>query len=153
VSFFLLTRIFREQYEDAHYMRLWFNHTELVAAKKSEKHGGGKLVWRFPVQKEYLNFMKQYAGGAQAVVHDVCTAWTLLTVSQPGWGSLGMSRTLNMSYLKTASAGDVLLLKCEVREHCSVNWLRVRRERIRADLGCVADCTDRITYGNDSRGA
>lgn len=75
------------------------------------------MVWRFPVQKEYLNTNQQFAGGAQAAVHDACTGWTLLTVAKPGfWASFGMTRTLNMSYLKSPQVGDVLRLDCKVSQ-------------------------------------
>lgn len=93
-------------------MLCWFSQVELVAAKGSDP---GELVWRFPVQKEYLNVDQLYAGGAQAAVHDVCTAWALLTVAKPGyWASLGSTRSLNMSFLKSASQGDIIQLKCKV---------------------------------------
>lgn len=75
----------------------------------------GSLDWRFPVQKEYLNFVHQLAGGAQAALHDVCTGWTLFTVAKPGyWESFGSSRTLNMSYLKIAKEGEILRLRTKV---------------------------------------
>lgn len=73
------------------------------------------MTWRFPVQKEYLNYKRMFAGGAQAALHDVCTAWTLLTVARPDyWAALGASRTLNISYLTAAREGEELVLETAV---------------------------------------
>lgn len=64
-----------------------------------------------------MNIHQQYAGGAQAAVHDTCTAWTLLTSAKPGyWPLLGSTRTLNMSYLGAPQAGDILRLESTVSE-------------------------------------
>jgi hypothetical protein len=67
------------------------------------------------VQKEYLSANQQYAGGAQATFHDVCTGWTLLTVARPGfWALSGSTRTLNMFFLKEPKSGDIMRLECKV---------------------------------------
>jgi acyl-coenzyme A thioesterase 13 len=74
------------------------------------------MTWRFPIQREYLNVNQQYAGGAQAAVHDTCTGWALLTVAKPGfWASLGSTRALNLSFLNAPSVGDTVRLECKVR--------------------------------------
>jgi hypothetical protein len=107
------------QFDPNQYLLRWFSQAELVTAKAGNHGGGGELVWRFPAQKEYLNVNRQYAGGAQAAVHDTCTAWTLLTVAKPGFrSSLGSTRTLNVSFLKALKLGDVVSLECKVCGLC-----------------------------------
>ena len=91
----------------------WFDQASLIAATADK---GGKMVWRFAVQSEYLNLSGSYSGGAQAAVHDVCTSWTLLIIARPDyWGQQGLSRSLNMSYLTSARKGDILRMETKVR--------------------------------------
>lgn len=104
-----------KQIDPNQYQVRWFDQLELLAASK-HKDGTGRLLWRFPVLKEYLQAFSTYAGGAQAAAHDNCTGWALLTIAKPGhWAALGSSRTLNISYLAAAQEGDVLLLEAKVR--------------------------------------
>ena len=104
-----------KQIDPNQYQVRWFDQLELLAASK-HKDGTGRLHWRFPVLKEYLQAFSTYAGGAQAAAHDNCTGWALLTIAKPGhWAALGSSRTLNISYLAAAQEGDVLLLEAKVR--------------------------------------
>ena len=111
-----------DQHDPNQFLTRWFAESELIAAK-SGKHGGGELVWRFPVQKEYLNGNQQYSGGAQAAVHDCCTGWTLLTIARPDfWATLGSTRTLNMSYLRAPAVGDILRLDCKVSKIELAQW-------------------------------
>lgn len=72
---------------------------------------------RFPVFAEYANVFQTLAGGAQATAHDFLTGFALLMIGQPGfWLSLGVSLSLNISFLQPAQIGDVLLMESEVSE-------------------------------------
>ncbi len=102
------------QIPDRQYTRAWFAQLELLEAKRTSK-STGKLVFRFPVQQEYLQQFQNLAGGAQAAFHDICTAWAMLTIAKPGfWLMTGRTTNLNVTYHKGAQLGEVLLLECEV---------------------------------------
>ena len=76
-----------------------------------------RAVYRFPVKQEYLNPAGGLHGGAAATFHDIGTSVLLNLVSRPGfWSTTGTTRTLNMTYLRPAMKGEVLLLECEVRD-------------------------------------
>lgn len=95
-------------------MELWFSKLELLEAQRTGKTTG-RLLFRFPVLEEYLTSLRSFAGGAQAAAHDLCTSWAMLTITQPGlWQSTGLTRSLNVTYLSQARAGDVLTMECEV---------------------------------------
>jgi len=91
-----------------------FDQLELIAAFEGDDEIA-RLLWRFPVQKEYMNHYGTLSGGAQASSHDSCTGCTLLAIAKPGyWSALGSSRTLNMSHFAPAHEGDVLQMETKV---------------------------------------
>lgn len=66
---------------------------------------------------EYANVFQTLAGGAQATAHDFLTGFALLMIGKPRfWHSLGVSLSLNISFLQPARIGDVLLMESEVNE-------------------------------------
>jgi acyl-coenzyme A thioesterase 13 len=92
-----------------------FDNTELISVTRLSG-STGKAVFRFPVLGEYSNVYKALAGGAHATAHDYFTGHALLMIAKPGfWLSLGTSLSLNLTFLKPAQVGDVLLLEAEVR--------------------------------------
>ncbi|KAL1586881.1 hypothetical protein WHR41_04024 [Cladosporium halotolerans] len=130
------------------YLQRWFAETTLVSAS-SGQNSDGSLDWRFPVQKEYLNFVHQLAGGAQAALHDVCTGWTLFTVAKPGyWESFGSSRTLNMSYLKIAKEGEILRLRTKIVSIGS-RVAMIRGELSRESDGQLISTSEHHMHNND----
>lgn len=54
-------------------------------------------------------------GGAQATIYDICTTLVLAVINQPGFfGALGVTRSLNVTYLKPVPMGETYLVECEV---------------------------------------
>lgn len=51
----------------------------------------------------------------QSAMHDVATSWVICLIQKPGfWETSGTSRTLNVTFLRPAVEGEVLLLDAEV---------------------------------------
>lgn len=91
-------------------MAPWFDSATISSASTS-----GHMTWRFPVLPFYINQFGGLAGGAQSAMHDYCTSWAMLTVARKGfWMSTGLTRALNMTYLRAAKVGEMLVLECEV---------------------------------------
>lgn len=54
-------------------------------------------------------------GGCTATLFDVCTTVALAPIAKPGfWAYAGVTRTLQVTYLRPMAQGDVVLIECEV---------------------------------------
>jgi len=54
-------------------------------------------------------------GGAAAALFDILTSITLLTIAKPGhWDTLGVSRTLTVTYLRPLPLGTKVFVDCAV---------------------------------------
>ena len=103
--------------EKPNFTRAWRDDLEIVEAKKLTENTA-RAVYRFPVRQEYLNPAGGLHGGAAATFHDIGTSVVLNLISRPGfWSTAGTTRTLNMTYLRPAMKGEILLLDCEVRKN------------------------------------
>lgn len=74
-----------------------------------------KVVFSYTVQKENCNRSGNLHGGCTASIFDFATSMPLALVNKPGfWFQLGVSRTLNVSYLKPIPCGSKILIECEI---------------------------------------
>ncbi|KAK1756000.1 putative thioesterase superfamily member [Echria macrotheca] len=74
-----------------------------------------KVTFTFQVQPPHLNSLGNMHGGCTATLFDLCTSSALFLVSRPGfWNYLGVSRCLNVTYLKPLPVGTRVLVECEV---------------------------------------
>ncbi|CAZ80910.1 unnamed protein product [Tuber melanosporum] len=75
----------------------------------------GTSTFEYTVAASHTNLMGNLHGGCAALIFDVCTTTALLPVAREGfWDYLGVSRNLNISYLRPAPVGTVLVIHSEV---------------------------------------
>lgn len=73
------------------------------------------ITLAFTVQPEHCNRLQNLHGGCCATLFDFSTTLPLLLVNRPGfWQFLGVSRSLNVTYLRPVPAGTEVLLHCEI---------------------------------------
>lgn len=69
----------------------------------------------FECRKEHTNRLGNCHGGCIATLFDFCTTTALIPVARPGyWAYMGVSRTLNVTYLRPVPLGEVVLIESEV---------------------------------------
>ena len=126
----------------------WLNAVEVIAAKKLSA-STARATFRFPVQHEYLNPAQGLQGGFQAAFFDVATTWTLDPIRKPGfWYLLGTTRSLNVTFLRPAQEGEVLLMECEIvhagKRLCLIKGVLLRER----DRAIISTC-EHNKYNND----
>lgn len=74
-----------------------------------------RVVFSFTVRPENCNASGNLHGGCTATLFDFATSMPLTFVNKPGfWLQLGVSRTLNVSYLRPIPCGSKILIDCEL---------------------------------------
>ncbi len=75
------------------------------------------VTFALTVQKPHCNNMHTLHGGCTATLFDICTTLALAFVARPECcGMLGVSCTLNMTYMAAARTGDQALVTCQIVE-------------------------------------
>jgi uncharacterized protein (TIGR00369 family) len=95
----------------------WMN--TLVPFLKIHSIGASKphppVTFSLTVQGAHCNNMQTLHGGCTATIFDICTTLALACVARPGcWDMLGVSRTLNITYMAPVRAGEQVLIACEI---------------------------------------
>ncbi|KAK3671880.1 hypothetical protein LTR78_008246 [Recurvomyces mirabilis] len=99
------------------------------------------VTFAFKVSRFYCNGSGNLHGGSQSAFFDVCTSIALMSIGKPGfWLNGGVSRTLNVTYLRPAPEGDDLIMECEiVSMGKSLALLKARLKR-ESDGALISTC-------------
>ena len=94
-------------------------------------------VFKFRVERFYCNISGNLHGGAQALFYDMLTSFAMQAIGVRGfWLNGGVSRTLEVTYLRPAPEGTELL--CEVEVMSTGKSLSFHRGVMkRADNGAI----------------
>jgi len=79
----------------------------------------GAVTWELAITPAYANLNNVMHGGAAGVIFDMCTTTALGPVMKHGyWEFLGgVSRTINISYLRAIPIGTTVRLHSQVLQH------------------------------------
>ncbi|KAK5657734.1 hypothetical protein OQA88_2807 [Cercophora sp. LCS_1] len=73
------------------------------------------MTFKFTPQPIHLNGLGNMHGGCIATLFDFCTSCALSLVSKPGfWNYLGVSRSINTTYLRPVPVYTEVLVECEL---------------------------------------
>lgn len=100
-----------------------------------------KIVFSYTVQENNANQRGSMHGGCTASLFDFATSLPLCLISKPGfWSYLGVSRTLNVTYLRPIPVGEKILIACELmgagQTMCTVRGVMTRQ----SDGAVLATC-------------
>jgi len=75
----------------------------------------GQTIFEYEVNKAHTNGLGNLHGGCCATIFDFCTSTALVPIAKPGfWTFVGVSRTLNVTYIRPMPVGEVVIVECEV---------------------------------------
>lgn len=86
---------------------------QLSSIEPIEPHAS--VTFALTVQQSHCNNMRTLHGGCTATIFDICTTLALASVARPGyWDMLGVTRTMNLTYMAAARAGDKVFITCQI---------------------------------------
>jgi acyl-coenzyme A thioesterase 13 len=75
----------------------------------------GTTTFLYTVQPSHCNRLGSLHGGCISTIFDLCTTSALCPIAKPGfWAFAGVSRTLNVTYIRPAPVGERVLVVSEV---------------------------------------
>ncbi|KAH8735958.1 hypothetical protein BGZ61DRAFT_489774 [Ilyonectria robusta] len=95
------------------WMRSLIPNLKLVSTNPTGPHPS--CTFAYTVQPENCNRLDNLHGGCAATLFDFSTTLPLALVNRPGfWEFMGVSRTLNVTYMRPVPVGEEVLLECEI---------------------------------------
>ncbi|KAH8804995.1 putative acyl-coenzyme A thioesterase 13, partial [Xylogone sp. PMI_703] len=75
----------------------------------------GSATFSYTVQEDHVNRLGNLHGGCTATIFDFLTTCALAPIAREGfWAYAGVSRTLNVTYLRPVPLGEEVVIECEV---------------------------------------
>jgi uncharacterized protein (TIGR00369 family) len=75
----------------------------------------GRVVFEYTCQPPHANRLGNLHGGCASTIFDIATTVALIPISKPGfWQYVGVSRTLNVTYLRPIPVGETVIIECDV---------------------------------------
>ncbi|KAM0719688.1 hypothetical protein Q7P37_003819 [Cladosporium fusiforme] len=113
-----------------------------------------RVTFRFVVQPEYLNPAGFLHGAAHTLFFDVCTTFCLgpLARAPDFWVTFGVSRSLQVSFLRPAAEGEMLVMECEtvdVGKRLALLKGVLKREKD----GAVVSTCEHLVFNSDAGAA
>jgi uncharacterized protein (TIGR00369 family) len=96
-------------------------------------HAQPRVTFTFTVRPEHCNRLYNLHGGCAATLFDFSTTMAILLANKPGfWQYLGVSRTLNVTYLRPIPDGQEILIENEIvqigKRMCTLRGVMKRKE-------------------------
>ena len=115
-------------------------HLKLHSTNKEGPHPS--VTFTYTVQADHCNRLQNLHGGCAATLFDFCTTMPLTLINKPGfWAYLGVTRTLQVTYIRPVPIGEEVFIECEIL-HAGKNLATMkgtmRRKRDNAVL-CVCE--------------
>lgn len=75
----------------------------------------GRVVFEYTCQPSHANRLGNLHGGCASTIFDIATTTALVPISKPDfWKFVGVSRTLNVTYLRPVPVGETVIIECDV---------------------------------------
>ncbi|KAF9881951.1 thioesterase superfamily protein [Colletotrichum karsti] len=102
------------QLKSGNWMREIMPHVTLLSINSQGPHPSA--TFSFTVQPDHCNRANNLHGGCAATLFDFLTTLPLALINdRPGyWQYLGVSRTLQCSYVRPAPCGEECIVECEI---------------------------------------
>ncbi|KAG9248471.1 putative acyl-coenzyme A thioesterase 13, partial [Calycina marina] len=86
-----------------------------ISLVSASANPAGTTTFSFTVQPEHCNRLGNLHGGCAATIFDVCTTTALAPIAKPGyWAYAGVSRTLNVTYIRPIAIGEEIVIESVV---------------------------------------
>lgn len=103
----------REDESPKDWSNLIVPHLTLQSVDTSLPHP--RATFRLVVKPIYCNALQNMHGGCTSTIFDITTSMVLYLINRPGfWQYMGVSRTLNCTYLRPIPVGSTVDIDCDI---------------------------------------
>lgn len=111
-----------------------------------------QLNFEYTCHENHVNKLGNLHGGCVATLFDYCTSCALIPISEPGfWQLLGVSRTLNCTYIRPVRIGERVTIECVVinagKRLCKLQYTFVRISLTDIDIATITGVMKRKSDG------